>query len=233
MPEAAPREVAFWCSTYSMSSQPRIGGHRSERGVGEGAAGLGEELRRRSPRRSSPVKTIEPTLKPYQPIHSSPAPSMVSVRLCGRMASLPKPMRLPSRSDQDQAGHTGVDVHRGAAGVVLGADPAADERVLGAAEDHVRHREVDDQRPERHEDHPGRELHPVRDRAADQRDGDDRERHLEHHVDVVCRWRRRRARTARTGRRRTCRRRSSPSTSRRRRRGCRRSPPRCRTSSSC
>ena len=78
----------------------------------------------------SPVKTIEPTLKPYQPIHSRPAPSMVSVRLCGRMASLPKPIALAEQQDQHQRGDTGVDVHRGAAGVVLGTDPAADERVL-------------------------------------------------------------------------------------------------------
>ena len=85
---------------------------------------------------------------------------------------------------EDEAGDTGVDVDRGAAGVVLGADPAADERVVGAAEDHVRHREVAQERPERHEDHPGGELHPVGDRAADQRDGDDREGHLEHHADV-------------------------------------------------
>ncbi len=43
---------------------------------------------------SSP-NTIEPTLKPYQPTHSSPAPSMVRVRLCGRIGSLGQPTRLP------------------------------------------------------------------------------------------------------------------------------------------
>ena len=43
-------------------------------------------------------KTIEPTLKPYQPNHSRPAPIIVSVRLCGRIGSLPKPIRLPSMS---------------------------------------------------------------------------------------------------------------------------------------
>ncbi len=31
----------------------------------------------------------EPALKPNQPTHSSDAPTMVSVRLCGVMASLP------------------------------------------------------------------------------------------------------------------------------------------------
>ncbi len=38
----------------------------------------------------------EPALKPNQPTHSSDAPTMVSVRLCGVMASRPKPMRLPT-----------------------------------------------------------------------------------------------------------------------------------------
>ena len=32
---------------------------------------------------------LEPALKPNQPTHSSEAPTMVSVRLCGAMASLP------------------------------------------------------------------------------------------------------------------------------------------------
>src|SRR5471032_2736916 len=40
----------------------------------------------------------EPALKPNQPTHSNEAPITVSVRLCGAMASLPKPSRLPSIS---------------------------------------------------------------------------------------------------------------------------------------
>ena len=51
---------------------------------------------------SSP-KTIEPTLKPYQPSHSMPAPSIVSVRLCGRILSLGQLMRLPSSSTSTSA----------------------------------------------------------------------------------------------------------------------------------
>lgn len=34
-------------------------------------------------------------LKPNQPNHSSPAPSMTSGRLCGRIGSFLKPTRLP------------------------------------------------------------------------------------------------------------------------------------------
>src|SRR5271167_5148027 len=38
----------------------------------------------------------EPALKPNQPTHNSEAPISVNVRLCGAMASLPYPTRLPS-----------------------------------------------------------------------------------------------------------------------------------------
>src|SRR3954453_16342122 len=42
--------------------------------------------------------SAEPALKPNQPNHSSPAPSTTSGRLCGFIASLPKPSRGPSTS---------------------------------------------------------------------------------------------------------------------------------------
>src|SRR5262245_64105547 len=44
-----------------------------------------------------PASSADPALKPNQPTHSSDAPIMVSGRLCGDIASLPKPMRLPVR----------------------------------------------------------------------------------------------------------------------------------------
>ena len=47
----------------------------------------------------------------------------------------------------------------------------------------VRDRRVDQQRPQRHEDAQRRELHAVGEGTHDQRRRDDRERHLEHHVD--------------------------------------------------
>src|SRR5262249_36748946 len=40
--------------------------------------------------------TAEPALKPNQPTHRSEAPMTVRVRLCGAMASLPNPWRLPN-----------------------------------------------------------------------------------------------------------------------------------------
>ena len=35
------------------------------------------------------ASSAEPALKPNQPVHSNAAPIMVSVRLCGGIASLP------------------------------------------------------------------------------------------------------------------------------------------------
>src|SRR5689334_20428727 len=37
-----------------------------------------------------------PALKPNQPVHSRPAPTRQSGRLCGAIGSLPNPRRLPS-----------------------------------------------------------------------------------------------------------------------------------------
>src|SRR5438067_1411133 len=39
--------------------------------------------------------TALPALKPYQPTHSMPVPTMHSTRLCGAMFCFPKPSRLP------------------------------------------------------------------------------------------------------------------------------------------
>ena len=49
--------------------------------------------------------TALPALKPYQPTHSMPVPTMVRVRLCGRKAREPNPVRLPRirhRTSADQ-----------------------------------------------------------------------------------------------------------------------------------
>src|SRR6266511_3295273 len=39
--------------------------------------------------------TALPALKPYQPTHSMPVPTIQSTMLCGGMGSLPNPRRLP------------------------------------------------------------------------------------------------------------------------------------------
>ena len=43
------------------------------------------------------ASSAEPALKPNQPVHSSAAPIIVIGTLCGVIASLPQPMRLPIR----------------------------------------------------------------------------------------------------------------------------------------
>src|SRR6185503_13421554 len=49
----------------------------------------------------------EPALKPYQPTHNMPVPTMQSTMLCGGIGCLPKPSRLPrmmqrTRADQPE-----------------------------------------------------------------------------------------------------------------------------------
>jgi hypothetical protein len=43
-----------------------------------------------------PAVSAEPALKPNQPNHSRPAPSITRVRLCGRIGSRFHPLRRPS-----------------------------------------------------------------------------------------------------------------------------------------
>ena len=130
--------------------------------------------------------SAEPALKPNQPNHSRPAPSITSGRLCGRIGSLPKPIRLPrtrarARPAAPALMWTAVPPAKSMRPRSLAIQPPTSRpgRDAVEGEDPVRDREVDDRRPDAGEDHPGAELGPVGDRAADQRDGDDREHGLE------------------------------------------------------
>ena len=117
----------------------------------------------------------EPALKPNQPNQSRPAPSRVSGRLCGRIGSLPQPRRLPSTRASARPAEpalTWTTVPPAKSSMPRLLEPAA-------APHPVRDGEVDERRPGDGEDRPGAELGPVGDRAADQRDGDDREGELE------------------------------------------------------
>jgi hypothetical protein len=135
----------------------------------------------------------EPALKPNQPNHSMPAPIITSGTLCGSHGDLAEAEALADDQGEDQAGHTGVDVHDGATGEVDRRDvggpvgrPEDQCRQAGLAAGqqtttphHVRDREVGQGDPEAGEHQPGGELHPVRDGAADQGDRDDGEGQLE------------------------------------------------------
>ena len=85
-----------------------------------------------------------------------------------------------------QTGNAGVDMHDGAAGEVEhlehGVGVAGREHAVRAP-DPVRDRRVDEDRPQAHEPQHGGELHALGEGARDQRRRDDREGHLEAHVD--------------------------------------------------
>src|SRR5206468_7679019 len=49
--------------------------------------------------------TALPALKPYQPTHNIPVPTMHNTRLCGAMFCLPKPRRLPRIRHRTSADH--------------------------------------------------------------------------------------------------------------------------------
>ena len=101
-PDAAPMPVPLPCRIRSTRSQPSI--------AAAVATVVLTQTRPVSPTKfvakstlfwkksaSSPATpcvatgTIEPTLKPNQPNHSRPAPSIVNGTLCGRSGSLPNP----------------------------------------------------------------------------------------------------------------------------------------------
>ena len=83
MPEAAPSEVACPSRRRSTRSQPSI--------AAQAAASV---LIQATPAMAL-APSAEPALKPNQPNHSRPAPSMTRVRLWGRIGVRPKPMRGP------------------------------------------------------------------------------------------------------------------------------------------
>ena len=84
IPEAAPRVVACPSRNRSRASQPIDPAAAAQLVVTNTTAAAWL------------APSAEPALKPYQPNQSRPAPSITRVRLCGRIASLPKPTRTPT-----------------------------------------------------------------------------------------------------------------------------------------
>ena len=84
MPDAAPRLVGLPSRNFSTSSQPSI------------AAEVAKVVVRNVEPARPLEPTAEPALKPNQPNHSRPAPSITKGRLCGRIGDLGQPLRLPS-----------------------------------------------------------------------------------------------------------------------------------------
>ena len=76
-PDAAP----------SMEALPRI--IASPRHQASTAAAVAERVFMKASTALLPASSAEPALKPNQPTHNSEAPTIVSVRLCGAIDSLP------------------------------------------------------------------------------------------------------------------------------------------------
>ena len=78
-------------------------------------------------------------------------------------------------------------MHHGSAGEIEHRVLAAQERVekAAAAPHHVRHREVDEERPQRGEHHHGAKAHALGKRAGNQRRRDDGEHELIDHERLV------------------------------------------------
>ena len=90
-PEAAPRDVEAPSRSRSTSSQPSMAAPVATSVLTQTYAATPSAVRKLAP------------LKPNQPNHSRPAPSMTSGRLLGRIGSLPKPLRLPRTSARASA----------------------------------------------------------------------------------------------------------------------------------
>ena len=109
----------------------------------------------------------EPALNPNQPNQRMPVPIITSGIECGGSALVRPALALAEHEHGGQGGDAGVDVDGRAAGEVERA-ALAEPAAVHPLED----RDVDEEQPQRHEERPRRELHPVGDGPRDERRGD-------------------------------------------------------------
>ena len=115
-----------------------------------------------------PALSALPALKPNQPTHSRQAPMKLSTTLCGGMGSSRITKALAEIERADQGRDARGDVHDGAAGEIERREAPAQAAFKQAAlaPDHVRHRGVDHERPQDHEQQHRAELHALGEGAA-------------------------------------------------------------------
>src|SRR6185369_1855822 len=82
-PEQNPSTLGFPLSMYSASAQTKE------------ATAVASVVVVNALAATPSAATALPALKPYQPTHSMPVPTMQNTMLCGVIGSLPKPMRGP------------------------------------------------------------------------------------------------------------------------------------------
>src|SRR5947207_14458402 len=90
-PEMAPRTVGLPVLIHSIMTQPSA------------AVAAAKWVQPKALLARPVAAQALPPLKPNQPTHSRHAPIVDSTTLCGGMAVLPKPTRLPSTSAQTSA----------------------------------------------------------------------------------------------------------------------------------
>ncbi len=92
-PEQKPRTLAFPLSKYSATAQPND-------------ATLAAKVVVRKAFAATPsAASADPALNPYHPTQSIPVPTIQSTMLCGGMASLFHPIRLPRMIQAVKADH--------------------------------------------------------------------------------------------------------------------------------
>ena len=152
---SAARGTSASSRTHQASASQAIAANEAARSVFRNATAVTESTR-----------NSLPALKPYQPNQSRPVPSATSGMLCGPRSSARARADVEHRRQRRDAGDV---VHHDAAGEVEHAPLLQD----AAAPDHVHEGEVDEQQPEREEEHVGLEGHAVGEGAGDQRRRDD------------------------------------------------------------
>ena len=133
--------------------------------------------------------TALPALNPYHPTQSMPVPIMREHEAVRIERALSVALALADH----EAKHEGRPARRHVDDRTAGEVDRPDTRVRVPdavhqpvdAPDHVGEREVDDEHPRDEEGHERRVLHPLRDRADDERRRDDREHELVHREDAV------------------------------------------------
>ena len=139
-------------------------------------AAAGATMVLRSASAAPPVASrFDPALKPNQPTQSRHGADECQRQRMGREEIAAVTHALSDQQRTDEAGDARVDVHHRAAGEIECAEL---EQIAFGEPHHVGDRQVHEGQPQAREQHDGRELHPLGERADDERRSDRRESEL-------------------------------------------------------
>ena len=139
----------------------------------------GDEGARRQASGSQRAPGVEP--EPSDPEQAGPDEAQYDAVRRHRLPGVAEALAEVERADERR--NAGRDVHHGPPREIERREDPAERGVEQAplSPHHVRHRNVDHERPQDHEQHHGGELHSLGKRAGDQSRSDDREHQLEGH----------------------------------------------------